>query len=217
VRVERHHDARCSDRTVRSAHAARLYRERGGLFVERRTAPLGSIGHAACEFCGIDGSRVRIEDASMNRGSADASRDLFGIEPANVLLGPSDLSLGFEIRSESLCLPLTGRQDEAPTLVEVRFDPLGLADDADLVDARFDRLAQRGAALWVAFEVLLQAVDQGKAPAAVTSRCAKSRRLALDDGDAARGIGAHQVVRGPQSREAAADDRDVDFEITRQR
>jgi len=151
------------------------------------------------------------------RSDADASRNPIGFEPVDILFCPSNFSLEFQILTKPLCLACIGRQFETSTLVEVRFDSLGFANGAHLVDGCLDRLAQGGCAERVAFEEVLQAVEQGDAVTAIAPRRAKPSRFALDDRDATRRIGAHQVVGGPQTRESAADDRHVDFAVTWQR
>jgi hypothetical protein len=58
----------------------------------------------------IESGGVHIEGATTVRGDADASRDLFGFEPVDILFRPSDFSLGFQILTKPLCLTRMGRQ-----------------------------------------------------------------------------------------------------------
>src|SRR5690606_18487036 len=59
--------------------------------------------------------------------------------------------------------------------------------------------------------------QQGRTPAPVAATGAETDRLAFDDRDPQRGVGREEVPGGPEARQPAPDDGDVDVDVTAER
>src|SRR5690606_31305846 len=104
---------------------------------------------------------------------------------------------------------------EGPAEAEVAVDPLARGDLADLAHRGPHRSPHRpgcGCAV-LRRDRLGRGRQERRAPPAVAPRGAEARDVRLEDEHAQPGVAFREVVRGPQAREACADDDDVDLGV----
>ena len=189
-----------------------------GLLVDRGARLLDGLGQPADEAGGVDRSAVRCVAGAQHVARVDASRGLVGRQPAIVLLAEAPRAVVLEQLVNPADLRLVARQVEVAALGEVAVDALLARHAGDLVDGVVHRALERdGPVATVLLRHLLEAHRQERRqPTTVAAAGTEPGELGLEDDDAQRRVDLMEVVRGPQSGVAGADDRHVGGDIARQ-
>jgi len=183
----------------------------GRALVDLHAEPLDCRGQPAHQLGRMHAGYVRGEDRAVGARDTQSPVELRAAQLAQVLLGEAVLTRARDRFAQAPQLRLTERDVEMAALDEVRFDALLGEDAADLADGREHRPLERGVALAPAPALVhpRRSGEESRDPASVAPRGAEARHLALEHDDLERGIGALEVVGGPQARVAGADDRHV--------
>ena len=156
---------------------------------------------------------------------SETARDLdalayrLAVEPHDLVFAHAPAVVVGGLFAHALDLLGAGRQVEHATFVVAGIDALGGADDADLVDG-VEHRSLHGDSLLAAvvlLDGLQRSREEGRDPAAVTTRGAEADDVLLEHDDAQTRVGLGQVIGRPQAGEAAADDGDIDVERARKR
>ena len=207
------------DRAVLGDDAARLDEVGGRLLVDDATLALDGLGETAGQTRRVYACAVRSEVADPRVGNVHALEHLLAGESHDVLLAPAPLAIVVDVGADARLLRLVARDAEDAALGEAAVDLLCRGALADPIDGlpRGALGATHGIIATRLGPLAVDACDAGADPAAVAARRAKARDLALDHAHAQRRVGIEQAVRGPETRHAGADDRDVAISVALQR
>ena len=170
------------------------------------TSELGRVDPRAIRGVGAAEDVRRVESRPSLVPEQEGEAEAVVVRLDDLVAGATELQLG------------AGEHDRA-ALDEVTVDALGGGRPADLVDRSDHRPVHRDrrSPTVPPGERADRLGEQRRAPAAVAAGRAESGDLFLQHRDPQRRIGRGEVIRGPQSGEAGADDRHVDVDVAGER
>lgn len=183
------------------------------LLDDAAAAPAHGRGQPVGETAGVDPGAVRARGRAEHGATGPVGRGeplerLVALEPAGAAVPPG---VGRHLRAGPRLLGPAPGEDEGAAAHVTGIHPFVRGRATDLLDALAQRGEHRvgGRRPVTGGEGVAGDGEERAHPAAVAPARAEADVLGLEDDDLDAGLLAQQVVRGPQTRVPAADDRDV--------